>query len=79
MPETGAGVHLQDQLEILIQEFRTSEPPMPVFVVHAQDGADDETVAGLVQHVRDWLTGTAEESPDPALSPRPPSAAAKYC
>jgi two-component system sensor histidine kinase PrrB len=28
---------------------------------------------------RDWLTGTAEESPDPALSPRPPSAAAKYC
>jgi len=51
MPETGAGVHLQDQLEILIQEFRTSEPPMPVFVVHAQDGADDETVAGLVQQL----------------------------
>ncbi|MCX5249665.1 ABC transporter substrate-binding protein [Streptomyces sp. NBC_00201] len=51
MPETGAGVDLQDQLEILIQEFRTSEPPMPVFVVHAQDGSDDEAVAGLVQQL----------------------------
>ncbi|MEU1850730.1 ABC transporter substrate-binding protein [Streptomyces sp. NPDC019990] len=52
MPESGAGLHLQDQLEILIQDFRTStEPPMPVFVVHAQDGADDDAVAGLVRQL----------------------------
>ncbi|MGW2519071.1 ABC transporter substrate-binding protein [Streptomyces sp. NPDC001617] len=52
MPETGAGRHLQDQLEMLIEDFRTSEPPMPVFVVHARDGADDERVAGLVRQLR---------------------------
>ncbi|WP_229864214.1 ABC transporter substrate-binding protein [Streptomyces djakartensis] len=52
MPESGAGLHLQDQLEILIQDFRTSaEPPMPVFVVHAQDGADDDAVTGLVRQL----------------------------
>ncbi|GAB2717319.1 ABC transporter substrate-binding protein [Streptomyces bullii] len=52
MPETGAAVHLQDQLEILIQDFRhTSEPPMPVFVVHAQDDADDDAVAALVRQL----------------------------
>lgn len=52
MPDSGAGLHLQDQLEILIQDFRTStEPPMPVFVVHAQDGADDDAVAGLVRRL----------------------------
>ncbi|MDQ0752136.1 ABC-type branched-subunit amino acid transport system substrate-binding protein [Streptomyces africanus] len=52
MPESGAGVHLQDQLEILIQDFRTSaEPPMPVFVVHPQDSADDDAVAGLVRQL----------------------------
>ncbi|MFD8152613.1 ABC transporter substrate-binding protein [Streptomyces sp. NPDC059720] len=51
-PDTGAGVHLQNQLEVLIQDFRTStEPPMPVFVVHAQDGADDEAVAALVRQL----------------------------
>ncbi|GGX06100.1 ABC transporter substrate-binding protein [Streptomyces lomondensis] len=52
MPESSAGVHLQDQLEILIRDFRTStEPPMPVFVVHAQESADDEAVAGLVRQL----------------------------
>ncbi|WP_234342952.1 ABC transporter substrate-binding protein [Streptomyces fulvoviolaceus] len=51
MPETGAGFDLQDQLEILIQEFRTSEPPMPVFVVHAQETADDDAVAALVRQL----------------------------
>ncbi|MEU0192610.1 ABC transporter substrate-binding protein [Streptomyces afghaniensis] len=52
MPDTGAGVHLQDQLEILIQDFRTSaEPPMPVFVVHAQDSTDDDAVTGLVRQL----------------------------
>ncbi|CAL9291419.1 MULTISPECIES: ABC transporter substrate-binding protein [Streptomyces] len=52
MPESGAGVHLQDQLEILIQDFRTStEPPMPVFVVHAQESGDDTAVAELVRQL----------------------------
>ncbi|MFE1325541.1 ABC transporter substrate-binding protein [Streptomyces sp. NPDC058741] len=51
-PDTGAGVHLQNQLEVLIQDFRTStEPPMPVFVVHAQQGEDDDAVAGLVRQL----------------------------
>ncbi|MGI5379033.1 ABC transporter substrate-binding protein [Streptomyces sp. CA-251387] len=52
LPVTGAGVHLQDQLEILIQDFRTSaDPPMPAFVLHAQDSADDGAVAGLVRQL----------------------------
>ncbi|MEV7078301.1 ABC transporter substrate-binding protein [Streptomyces sp. NPDC093516] len=52
MPESSAGAHLQDQLEVLIQDFRTStEPPMPVFVVHAQESADDDAVAGLVRQL----------------------------
>ncbi|MFF7314511.1 ABC transporter substrate-binding protein [Streptomyces sp. NPDC008137] len=52
MPERGAGLHLQDQLEILIQDFRTStEPPMPVFVVHAEESADDDAVTGLVRQL----------------------------
>jgi ABC-type branched-subunit amino acid transport system substrate-binding protein len=52
MPESGAGLHLQDQLEFLIQDFRTStEPPMPVFVVHAQENADDDAVTGLVRQL----------------------------
>ncbi|MFD5338319.1 ABC transporter substrate-binding protein [Streptomyces hawaiiensis] len=51
-PDTGAGVHLQNQLEVLIQDFRTStEPPMPVFVVHAEQSEDDAAVAGLVRQL----------------------------
>ncbi|MGA5897212.1 ABC transporter substrate-binding protein [Streptomyces venetus] len=51
-PESGAGVHLQNQLEILIQDFRTSiEPPMPVFVVHGQQSGDDDAVVGLVRQL----------------------------
>lgn len=52
MPESDAGRHLQNQLEILIQDFRRStEPPMPVFVVHAQEDGDDDAVAGLVRQL----------------------------
>ncbi|MFJ4282167.1 ABC transporter substrate-binding protein [Streptomyces massasporeus] len=52
MPESDAGRHLQNQLEILIQDFRRStEPPMPVFVVHAQESRDDDAVAGLVRQL----------------------------
>ncbi|WP_385862620.1 ABC transporter substrate-binding protein [Streptomyces tuirus] len=53
MPESDAGRHLQNQLEILIQDFRRStEPPMPVFVVHAQESRDDDAVAGLVRQLQ---------------------------
>jgi hypothetical protein len=52
LPTTGAGVHLQDQLEILVEDFRTSaDPPMPAFVLHAQDSADDGAVAELVRRL----------------------------
>jgi ABC-type branched-subunit amino acid transport system substrate-binding protein len=52
LPVTGAGVHLQDQLEILVEDFRTSaDPPMPAFVLHAQDSADDSAVSELVQRL----------------------------
>ncbi|MFG3718498.1 ABC transporter substrate-binding protein [Streptomyces massasporeus] len=52
MPESDAGRHLQNQLELLIQDFRRStEPPMPVFVVHAQESRDDDAVAGLVRQL----------------------------
>ncbi|WP_329241790.1 ABC transporter substrate-binding protein [Streptomyces sp. NBC_01478] len=52
LPVTDAGVHLQDRLEILIEDFRTSaDPPMPAFVLHAQDSADDGAVAELVQQL----------------------------
>lgn len=52
LPVTGAGVHLQDQLEVLIQDFRTSaDPPMPAFVLHAQDSTADGAVAGLVRQL----------------------------
>ncbi|MGW0989282.1 ABC transporter substrate-binding protein [Streptomyces sp. NPDC002486] len=52
MPESDAARHLQNQLEILIQDFRRStEPPMPVFVVHAQESGDDDAVAGLVRQL----------------------------
>ncbi|MFD0503183.1 hypothetical protein ACFQ0G_10200 [Streptomyces chiangmaiensis] len=50
-PETGAGVHVQNQLESVIQDFRTSEPPIPVFVVHAEDGADDDAAADVVRQL----------------------------
>ncbi|KAA0940520.1 ABC transporter substrate-binding protein [Streptomyces apricus] len=52
MPSTGAGLHLQDQLEILVQDFRTSaDPPMPAFVLHAQDSSDDVPVTALVRQL----------------------------
>ncbi len=52
-PESPAGIDIQNQLEGLIQEFRTSDPPMPVFVLHAQDTGDNDKVADLVRQLYD--------------------------
>ncbi|MPY57458.1 type 1 periplasmic-binding domain-containing protein [Streptomyces spongiae] len=49
---TEGGIEVQRQLETLIGDFRTSEPPMPVVVLHAEEAADDTQVAGLVGELR---------------------------
>ncbi|WP_329023481.1 ABC transporter substrate-binding protein [Streptomyces sp. NBC_00690] len=48
---TGAGVEVQKRLEVLIQDFRTSDPPMPVVVLHAEDSTDDDQVVNLVEEL----------------------------
>ncbi|MFJ9481759.1 ABC transporter substrate-binding protein [Streptomyces mirabilis] len=47
---TEGGIDVQQQLEALIRDFRTSDPPMPIVVLHAED-ADDERVASCVQEL----------------------------
>ncbi|MER7485682.1 ABC transporter substrate-binding protein [Streptomyces sp. NPDC126497] len=48
---TEAGIDVQRQLESLVQDFRTSDPPMPVIVLHAEDSADDDRVTELVDEL----------------------------
>lgn len=48
---TGAGVEVQKRLEVLIRDFRTSDPPMPVAVLHAEDSADDDRIVDLVEEL----------------------------
>ncbi|MCM2387832.1 ABC transporter substrate-binding protein [Streptomyces albipurpureus] len=48
---TGAGVEVQKRLEVLIRDFRTSDPPMPVAVLHAEDSADDDHIVNLVEEL----------------------------
>ncbi|MFF9489798.1 ABC transporter substrate-binding protein [Streptomyces sp. NPDC014676] len=48
---TEAGIDVQRQLESLVQDFRTSDPPMPVIVLHAEDPADDDRVTELVDEL----------------------------
>ncbi|MGA4846813.1 ABC transporter substrate-binding protein [Streptomyces sp. G5(2025)] len=48
---TEAGIDVQQELEERIHEFRTSDPPMPVVVVHAEDGGDDGAVFTLVKEL----------------------------
>ncbi|MFF2023507.1 ABC transporter substrate-binding protein [Streptomyces sp. NPDC058171] len=48
---TSAGVEVQKRLEVLIRDFRTSDPPMPVAVLHAEDSADDDRVVDLVEEL----------------------------
>ncbi|WP_406357556.1 ABC transporter substrate-binding protein [Streptomyces sp. NBC_01635] len=50
---TEAGIDVQRQLESLVQDFRTSDPPMPVIVLHAEDPADDDRVTELVDELRE--------------------------
>ncbi|WP_344599837.1 ABC transporter substrate-binding protein [Streptomyces glaucus] len=50
---TEAGIDVQRQLESLIQDFRTGDPPMPVIVLHAEDPADDDRVTELVDELRE--------------------------
>ncbi|WP_345585664.1 ABC transporter substrate-binding protein [Streptomyces prasinosporus] len=50
---TEAGIDVQRQLESLVQDFRTSDPPMPVIVLHAEDPADDDRVVELVDELRE--------------------------
>ncbi|MET7287029.1 ABC transporter substrate-binding protein [Streptomyces sp. NPDC005573] len=49
---TEGGIDVQQQLESLIRDFRTSDPPMPVVVLHAEDAADDERVVTCVEELR---------------------------
>ncbi|WP_399920463.1 ABC transporter substrate-binding protein [Streptomyces kanamyceticus] len=48
---TEAGIDVQQELEDRIHEFRTSAPPMPVVVVHAEDDAADGAVFALVEEL----------------------------
>ncbi|MEU5161548.1 ABC transporter substrate-binding protein [Streptomyces sp. NPDC020875] len=54
---TGAGADVQRRLEMLVRDFRSSHPPMPVVVLHAED-APARTAAAAV--------GGADAPPDPA-------------
>ncbi|WP_330455690.1 ABC transporter substrate-binding protein [Streptomyces sp. NBC_00820] len=48
---TEGGIDVQQQLESLIRDFRTSDPPMPVVVLHAEEADDDERVVGSVEEL----------------------------
>lgn len=50
---TEGGIEVQRQLETLIKDFRTSEPPMPVVVLHAEEAADDARATRLVGELHD--------------------------
>lgn len=69
---TEAGIDVQQELEDRIHEFRTSAPPMPVVVVHAEDDAADGAVFALVKmeciglatggvRFSDWLSDKQDE------------------
>lgn len=50
---TEGGIEVQRQLEALVKDFRASEPPMPVVVLHAAEAADDTQVTRLVGELHD--------------------------
>ena len=52
---TLAGIDVQQQLETLIQSFRTGDPPMPVVVLHSEDGSEDGVQDGRVARLVDQL------------------------
>ncbi|MFJ2946685.1 ABC transporter substrate-binding protein [Streptomyces sp. NPDC087226] len=77
---TEAGIDVQHQLESLIQDFRTSDPPMPVIVLHAEDAADDDRVTELVDELSEGQqrhgTRTAVAPTEPQPGDLDPSARA---
>ncbi|MFG2510728.1 ABC transporter substrate-binding protein [Streptomyces sp. NPDC048584] len=77
---TEAGIDVQRQLESLIQDFRTSDPPMPVIVLHAEDAADDDRVTELVDELSEgqlrYGTRTAVAPTEPQPGDLDPTARA---
>ncbi|MFF3754633.1 ABC transporter substrate-binding protein [Streptomyces sp. NPDC002018] len=47
-----AGIDVQAHIETLIHDFRTSDPLMPVIVLHAEESSQDERVGRLVEELR---------------------------
>ncbi|WP_046503886.1 type 1 periplasmic-binding domain-containing protein [Streptomyces odonnellii] len=47
-----AGIDVQAHIETLINDFRTSDPLMPVIVLHAEESAQDEEIGKLVRELR---------------------------
>ncbi|MGW6461681.1 ABC transporter substrate-binding protein, partial [Streptomyces sp. NPDC055078] len=42
---------VQKRLEVLIRDFRTTDPPMPVVVLHTEDATADDRVVELVEQL----------------------------
>ncbi|WPO76521.1 hypothetical protein [Streptomyces sp. KN37] len=60
---TEAGIDVQQELEDRIHEFRTSAPPMPVVVLHAEDdAADGDVFAQLGLIARQLCTPGSDQS-----------------
>lgn len=68
-----AGIDVQAHIETLIHDFRTSDPLMPVIVLHAEESAQDEQIGKLVKELR---LGQEEHGSRVAEVPRQPSQAA---
>ncbi|PJE97588.1 branched-chain amino acid ABC transporter substrate-binding protein [Streptomyces carminius] len=49
---TDAGIGVQQLLETLVQDFRAGDPPMPVIVLHAEDGEHDDQVTRIVDELQ---------------------------
>ncbi|MFF0167870.1 type 1 periplasmic-binding domain-containing protein [Streptomyces prasinus] len=68
---TEAGSDVQRQLESLIQDFRASDPPMPVIVLHAEDPTDDGRVIELVDELREGQQGHGTRLAVASTGPQP--------
>ncbi|MEV0039026.1 ABC transporter substrate-binding protein [Streptomyces sp. NPDC050804] len=69
-----AGIDVQAHIETLIHEFRTSDPLMPVIVLHAEESAQDERVGKLVEELR---AGQEAHGSRLAVPPKAPREAAE--
>ncbi|MEE1938292.1 ABC transporter substrate-binding protein [Streptomyces sp. TRM 70361] len=69
---TDAGIGVQQLLETLVQDFRAGDPPMPVIVLHSEDGEHDDQVTRIVDelqggqkhHRTRYAAVPLEQSPD---------------